>query len=198
MVAAQAEKAHKLNVGLGETTRISRPQPNDFSYAMVDLHINRDQRTMLYDDCQGPKFYEKVFPIRFELHLPKDHPDKGSIKDLTVYISSHSNEPSPGNFQKMVEGKRGFTFDAEDYFRRDLNISQYTGGHAKAETKLMIENQMRATKIYDRPYLYLAIYYKYKQFTTPLSSLLVNCYLNGQYGERMRYLLEHLHIEFSK
>lgn len=93
----------------------------------------------------------------------------------------------------MVSGKRFFSFDAQDYFRADKNMDacvQSGTDKAAPEPKLAIDNIIKRTKIQNRPYLYIGIYYKHIPTLPPVRSLQVRAYINQEYGEKMRGLID--------
>ena len=78
---------------------------------MLDLHLHRAEKELKPEQFVGTKFYEMLFPIKFELSVPKDYNNPDWLVDLTVYISANCEEPNENKFQKMVKGKKTFDFD---------------------------------------------------------------------------------------
>jgi len=72
MAVPREQKAQRLRLSL-ESNRIPVLQMNEFTHVMVDLHINRKKSLVTHDDCQGSRFYNTLFPIRFHLSAPKDY-----------------------------------------------------------------------------------------------------------------------------
>lgn len=98
---------------------INNLKARDVAFFSVALHVNRGVGPTQPDACSGPGFYHQVFPLRFELSVPKGDDDEDWFGSLTFYLSSNSERPGRCRCQKLVSGKRFFTYTAEDYFSED-------------------------------------------------------------------------------
>ena len=93
-----------MRVGFKEANKVFRLRYDDYTYLSLDLNIDSAAMHRLVHStrpaqCCGAEFYERLFPLRFEIYTDDEAiKNAGWQKCVSLYMSTHTKEPTISKF----------------------------------------------------------------------------------------------------